>query len=333
MFEEVAGSRRRVVLRASTAPFGGTRRKSAFNLGGELRSTRTYEPGNDKPVRHVFGSKERDLEVEGHLRDGLIGIDGEAERQRGLIEAIRRDGEELRILWNGLARRGVLAESEFGVEGGSDFVYKLRFEVDAIDDGADSAGRATPRTAFPTLDPSDMVGILNARLGAIVKVPGLSLDVAGAMLDLFGAITNPLAQLIGAFEDVEAGVEDIGDAYKRAVNAAAALMLRVQHLASTIGAVSDPTDTPDDGAAQAAWERQRCEALTELREVATRAQALGMESERRLRGATSGRLVTTADGDTIEAIAARERTTAEAIRALNPDVGFAPAVGTRLRLP
>lgn len=330
-FEEVDGDRRRVILRGSATPLGGPRRKAAFALGGELRSTRVYEPGSESPVRHVFGSKERDLEVEGHLRDGLLGDLGAAERYRGLIESIRREGQELRILWNGLARRGMLAETEFGVEGPADYTYRLRFEIDALDDGEDEQ-RRSQRTAFPSLDPSELAGLLSARRSAMLRIPGLSFGIAAALDELFGAVLGPLGGLVGAFEDIAAEVEDIEGAFRRAINAAAALRERVRHLAATISAQNDPSDVPD-GAALAAWERQRSEALMDLREVAARSLALGIEAERRLAGSTSGRVVEVRDGDTIESIAARERVSAEAIRALNPSAPFAPAAGTKLKLP
>lgn len=331
-FEEIDGQKRRVALRGSTAPHGGRRRDPAFSLGGTLRSTKTNEPGQRRPVRSITGTSERPLAIKGHLRDGLIGADGGAKRVRTLIDDIRLQARPLRIIWDGELRYGFLEDAEFGVETGADFTYHLEFGIDDVGDGTDNDVLKRARGPITVPDVAGLRDTVESARASLVSVPGISIDLASSLNDLFAAAFNPLGQLIGAFEDVEQGVEDLADAFRRAANAAAALLSRIQHLAGTIGAVTDPTDT-DDGAARAAWERRRAEALLELREVSARAYALGVEAEKRLRGASSGRYVVTAAGDTIEGIAARERVSAEAIRALNPGVSFAPAEGTKLRLP
>ncbi|MBI2393164.1 MAG: LysM peptidoglycan-binding domain-containing protein [Deltaproteobacteria bacterium] len=333
-FEEIDGARRKVKLRGHSAPHGGVRRDPAFHLGGTLRSVRTYEPGTGAakpPSRAITGSSERDLEVKGHLRDGQLG-DGEAERLRGLIESIRRTGRPLRITWNGLLRFGFLVETEFGIESGRDYTYRLRLEIDAIGEGTDEDALRRARAPLFPLDLSELTDAVSAHQGALLRVPGLSFDIASGITDLFAAVMNPLGSLIAAFEDIEAGIEDIGEAFKRAANAAAALLGRLQHLVGHLDAQRDPTEG-GDASAKLAWERARTAAIIGLRETARKAYELGVEAERRQRGSTSGRTYVTAAGDTIESIAAREGTSAERIRALNPDVPLVPATATTLRLP
>lgn len=331
-FEETDGLRRKVFLRGTTAPHGGVRRDPAFSLGGTLRSTRAYEPGVRRPVRHVNGSAERDIEIRGHLRDGLLGVAGEAKRLKELIEDIRREGRELLIGWDGLGRVGFLTESEFPVEGKGEYQYRLKFEIDDLAD--DSSGldyKRARRIPFPA-DMADIGDELAARKAALLAVPGLSIDIASSITDLYASVSRPLVEIVGFLTDIENGIEDTKSALRACANSAAALLARLEHLSGYLDGLGTPLDV-DDGASIAAWERARAEALLGLMQATRAAYLTGAQAERQVRGETSGRVYVAADGDTLEAIAAREGTTIEAILDLNPGLPFTPAAGTRIRLP
>ncbi len=328
-FEEVEAPKRRVFLRGVTAPHGGIRKDPAFFMGGTLRTHRSYEPGVTQPVRHITGTAESDWAFSGHLRDGQIGEFGGAARLQQLIDDIRLRGRELRIVWGVEARRGFLVETKFGIEGASDRTYEIRFEIDAQDKHhlAQFARRAA---TVPHV--GDMSNEIESSRHALLSIPGLSFGVVSAISDLYAGVTRPLGDLIGALGDVEAEAGDVKDAWRRVANSAGAFLDRLEHLAGTLDSYDASALDLDDGAAIVAWHRARIDALVQLQEAAARAWDVGADAERRASG-TPERIYVAADGDTVEQIAAREGTTPEAIWALNPSLPFAPAVGTRVRLP
>ncbi len=331
-FEEVDGQRRGVHMRGSTAPHGGRRKDSAFSLGGTLRSTRSYEPGQTRPVRQIMGSAERDLEVHGHLRDGLLDEQGGAAAARETIDAIRQDGRELRIVWMDLVRRGFLVDAEFPVESGSDFLYKLKFEIDDVGDDARSADFRRLRSVAAVSDLSALSDAMDTHRSAILSVPGLSFDVSSAISSLFASCSAPLFAALGALGDVENEIGEVSDAYRRITNSMDAFAARLEHLAGTLDAYGAKALDIASGAADAAWTRARSDALAALQDVLARARALGAEAEQRVTGAT-WRVYVMGAGDTLEAVARREGTTIESLWALNPGLPLEPPVGTRIRLP
>lgn len=331
-FEEVDGDRRGVFLRGVTAPKGGIRKEAAFEVGGTIRSTRTYEPGVARPVRHIMGTAEGDWEFEGQLRDGQMGGAGDAARLQDTIDGIRTAARELRIVWGNQARRGYLVEAKFPIEGGADRLYKLRFEIDGEDQRGGSLGLRRARRVSVTTDLTTLADSINTTRTGLLSVPGLSFDVASAITDLYASAMRPLTDMIGAFGDIVDSIEDTRSVFKTIANNAAAFLDRAEHLAGTIDSYNASALDRDDGAAVAAWTRARADALVALHQAAARATDVGADAERRAYGST-GRIYVTAQYDTIESIARREGTTPEAIWALNPDLPMAPVVGTRIRLP
>jgi len=334
-FEEISGpkqERRRIYLRGSTAPHGGPRRDAAFKLGGGLRQSKQYEPGVRAPVRHIVGTTENDIEVHGHFRDGLIGSEGAADALQETIDDIRKQGKRIGVVWMNKYRVGVLEEAEFGIESWRDRQYRLKFGIDGDVEQEDIARERSKRAAFPPSDTSGLLDDLQTKVTAVIKVPGLRLDLGGALTDLYSALSSPLFDMLGALEDLEADVDDVTSALHGIVNSANAFLARLDHLAGTLDAQDSPTDL-DDASQIAAWQRARAEALVALQVAAKRAYDLGVEAEKRLQGATGGRVHIVVDGETLEQIAAREGTDVATLRTLNPGVPLIPAAGTRVKLP
>lgn len=331
-FEEVDEQKRGVFLRGVTAPKGGIRKDAAFEMGGTLRSPRTYEPGIDRPVRHVMGAAEGDWEFEGQLRDGQIDSDGGAQRIQTLIEDIRRTGRELRIVWGNEIRRGFLMDARFPIEGSADRIYKLKFEIDDVGDQRLGLDHLLSRAPIGRVDLDAISDVMFTHRTALLAIPGLSIDVASAITDLFDAATRPLTNIIGAAEDLVDSVEDARQAFRRVANALSTFLDRLEHLSGTIDSYSTAALDLEDGRAIAAWTRARVDALAAFQDAAAAAWEIGADAERRTRGSTA-RVYVSAELDTVEGIARREGTTPEAIWALNPDLPMAPAVGTRIKLP
>lgn len=334
IFEEISGpksERRRIYLRGSTAAMGGPRRDAAFKLGGDLRQSKQAEPGVRAPVRHITGTTENDIEIHGHLRDSLLSTDGEADDLQEKIDDIRKQGKRIGVHWMNKYRVGVLVHAEFGIEGWRDRTYLLRFEIDGDVEEEATARRRAARVAFPPADTAGLFDDLQTKLAAI-KVPGLRIDVEGWLTELYAGIANPIGRLLGALEDIEADIDDVSSALRSIAQSARALLGRLQQLAATLDAETDPTDL-DDAGSLAAWQRRRAEALVALQQAAKRAYDLGVEAEKRLEGSTAGHVHVVKAGETVEQIAAREGTTPEKIWALNPGLPLMPPPGTRVKLP
>lgn len=335
-FEEIDGERRRCVLQGSEAPKGHVRAESAFHLGGRVLRARKQEIGVPRPTVHVNGQEERDLVIKVHLRDSLTGLAGNAEERQKFIDSFRERARPLRIVWGKTLRRGMLVETDFGVEGEGEYECELTFE---IYDKGELAGRRARRRR-PLALPSSYEAISDA-LGAArsaVKIPGISVDFSATLDGLFNLITWPLTGLLSLMDDVVSTVEGLRDnaaeIRKRLFRIAAhasSIMSRTRELYGFLISADDPSEDPLAGAR---WRLAQAAALEKLREVIAAARELGTAAEQKAIGSTSGRTYISVAGDTIEEIARRFDTTAVFLRALNAGlpIGIIPA-GTRIRLP
>ncbi len=335
-FEEIDGERRRCVLQGSEAPKGHVRSEAAFHLGGRVLRARKQEIGVPRPTVHVNGQEERDLVIRVHLRDSMTGLSGNAEERQKFIDSFREQARPLRIVWGKTLRRGMLVETDFGVEGEGEYECELTFEV--YDKGELNGRRARRRR--PLALPSSYEAISDAigKARTALKIPGLSLDFSSTIDGLFNLFTWPLTGLLSLMDDVVSAVEGLRDNAAeirrrlfRIAAHASNIMSRAREAWGFLVSAEDPSEDP---LAAARWRRAQAEALDRLREAVALARELGTAAEQKAIGSTSGRTYVTAAGDTVEQIARRFDTTEVFLRALNYGLpaGIIPA-GTRIRLP
>ena len=114
--EETTGQRRSVTLRGRALPYQGV----AF--GGTMRVATTWYPGNPVATMQVLGPELAATTMEGMWKDrflpgqvvlaGFADLDGleTADAVVRAMEHLRDAGNELRVQWNNVVRRGVLTD-------------------------------------------------------------------------------------------------------------------------------------------------------------------------------------------------------------------------------
>lgn len=321
-FQEIEGKKRIVALDGSTAPKGGFRRETAFELGGELRKKEHFEPGADTPATHVAGKKYVPLKIEGEIRDSLLGAQGRADEKIAAITAIADSGLTLRIVWNSKLFIGQLDKWTFPTEDAGEYRYALEFAVwgtGAID-GAIRSPIASVSLSSNALVVEDAV---KASL-ASYKLPSMSLSLSATIDALFAPLFGALTQFLSTVEAYEAGLEDTVSAGQRLLGQCDMMMNRILACVSFFDAL---TGEYFDGVDAILWRRRQAQALADLDAAIKSVWQVGESVESALYSElhrVPERLYVTSQGDTFEALARLFDTSFERLVALNPTVPVGP---------
>lgn len=123
VLKELEGDGREIQLLASDMP------RQGVVVGGELRRVTTWYPGAQTASTQVLGTKEREIELNGWLRDTWEGLVGGAAKMMQDLRDLWLGQRYCELTWGTLVvRRGYIADVEFRFVRETDIEYRLTFQ-------------------------------------------------------------------------------------------------------------------------------------------------------------------------------------------------------------
>lgn len=199
IFIQQGGDKKTLRLSKWSAPHGRARQKAVVTDGIELRQTKTYYPGSNKPTRHVFGHKLEDFELDGRFMD-IEGGKGYAAAKAEEVKRFVADAQPVLIAWGKLITgTGMLTEFHPGRESAGNVAWKLKVEVD--EDFILDAASATQPEPEKLDDLSkalenairDALGDKREQKEITVFPPSLDLGLSDTLDGLVSAVNTPVA--------------------------------------------------------------------------------------------------------------------------------------------
>lgn len=147
VFTQLAGSKETVTLQGYAAPFGRPRIKPVVTTGKQLRQSSKRYPGNSgAPTRHLFGTNQKDIELNGRWMDKHLGDLGALSLKRQL-DAIIDEQQRVSVSWGDfLSYTGIIESLDVGWESQTECTWVMKVLVD-VDDFDGQVFIPTPSTS------------------------------------------------------------------------------------------------------------------------------------------------------------------------------------------
>lgn len=329
-------SGKQIILSGATAPHGRARKGTLLADGKKLRSAETYYDGsNSAPTRHIFGTKNNDIELHGRFMDRDLGPGGAnamAEKWKQWVV----DAEMATLEWgDNIVLTFLLDEFVPEREDAANIAWKmtLRVSVDTTTPPVATLVRPTTSLVAPEFSyPS-------TGLPKLTNPIGFSLNLG--FLDLIGDLVDDVQQFTGQFVNLanQLGSLEAATASQLSRLRASLGQMRtaVTILQQTIDAVPDDFALSSDSASSTVgWGQYRSQAVVNLLQM----QAAAAQTDRQIALAQRGKSSTSTvakDGDTWEQISTQmfgSPAKADLLRQSNgARYGKKPKTGAKIQVP
>ena len=344
-FEQLKGERKKLILAGWDAPKGRPGQSPVVAPQTTVRQSETYYPGNDTPSRHIFGTKQEPLELEGTFRDKYGGA-GYALRMTQFAESFVADKQQCQISWfeNGkpvIAYLGTIEWWKPSYKSQGHIEWKCSVLIDENLNLAKKESKQPDPVPFPDrlakIKNELQSALLETRTGESVSRFPPSLDFG--LSEFLDSVTNLVATPIAALNSLSSQLADMSKAtmgsIKRAQASVHQLKTAVLNMQQTFASLKrDASVISENANEDVDFFTTQTGFIAACGKILKQTNEWKRDLERAEQGMIGG-MVTAANNDTWELIAARslgDAGRAPDIQAMNGETGL-PVPGTTYLLP
>lgn len=194
--------------------------KIPFSFGGAQRVKKEFYSGHSEPVMQVLGAEEKDVTINGTLKDkryadeALYGVATELQQ---LIDSVRIRGNIVKIVLGEWLRYAVITETKFDMDNLGKLNYAITFSIIGFNPPKNAKFIVGPRE-IPFAINKDLIAQAQAFQEAFDNIPdSVPRSIADILNDAISTVSGVIATVTGFVDSIVSTVQDIQKSVQRAL--------------------------------------------------------------------------------------------------------------------